>query len=170
MKLELTSNEMCALMILSWAGPLTPFGVGSILPEKVRNSFKWKSGMSIKKEVDQLIKRLKKENVWGNSEFEAMVSLVHFYKTGYYIEVKGSPLVSIFTDERNSTLLKYCGINKYVVESMDKDISIKKYIMDLLSEYKDSDAVQFKVFFQDKNRKIKIKGYSGCVRNIASWF
>lgn len=47
MKFEVTKNEMCSLMILTWPGPLPIGGVGKILPLGCKNTFRWKNQIGI---------------------------------------------------------------------------------------------------------------------------
>lgn len=84
LKLKVSAEEMCAICVMGWPGPIPPFqGVQGVLPYGVKNVIKWKSRMGLKKLVNRQYEKLKKEKIWGTKEYNGMVMSFLFYNQAY---------------------------------------------------------------------------------------
>lgn len=108
MKLCFNAEELCAVCILTWPGPLPPFkGVQGILPDGVKNVVKWKSRLGLKKLLKQEISKLEKENLLKTGELIDEMTTILFYKKSISILCDNNYLISFFEAPEGYVSLKF---------------------------------------------------------------
>ncbi len=110
MFLDLNSDELCVLSLITWHGPLPLFeGIQGILPDGVKNSVKWKSKTGLKKLAKRLQKRLEKEGIWETAELENSMIAIIFYEQAVSVMGGGKHIASFYKSEEGLASITFCG-------------------------------------------------------------
>lgn len=109
MVINLNSNELCALSLITWQGPFPLFkGVQGIIPDGVRNSVKWKSKIGLQKLAKDIQMRLEIEGIWGTAVFENSMITIIFYEQAVSVMCGKKYIANFYKAEEGLSSITFC--------------------------------------------------------------